>query len=98
MVESLTAWLHLFDSVTAAPLDERLLPALVGVLVLGVVAVFGGVWIAKRLRGPVRGATDSGRTGEDPQAACRLHEWIRMDDGDFVCLRCSYRAGSSLTT
>ena len=98
MAESLTAWLHLFDSFTTAPLDERLLLALVGVLVLGVVAICGGIWIAKRLRGPVRGATDPGSTGEDPQAPCRLHEWIRMDDEGFVCLRCSYRAGSSRAT
>jgi hypothetical protein len=80
----------------AAPLDESLLPVLQVVMIFGISVVSGGVWLAASLTRSRRASKSSGAPCEDLQAACRQHDWLRMDDGGFVCLRCSYRAGASL--
>ena len=74
--------------VGTAALDESLLPVVRVAIVLVMSAVTGGAWIGRALT--------RSRHAADLQAACRLHDWLPMDDGGFLCLRCSYRAGSSL--
>ena len=69
----------------ALPLDESLLPLLRIALPLVLSVVSGGVWAARLL---------AGRGGAHLQAGCRRHDWMRVE-GRFICLRCSYEAGSS---
>jgi hypothetical protein len=90
VLELLMLVLGIPHALDAAALDESLLPVVRVALVFALSAVTGGAWLARAL-------TRSRRSGasKDPQTACHLHDWIRMDDGGFVCLRCSYRAGSS---
>lgn len=73
------------------PLHEGVLSALHAALALGACSVGAGLWIASLLARPWRASPR-----EHPQSVCRLHDWLRLDDGGFVCLRCSYRAGSSV--
>jgi hypothetical protein len=73
--------------------DERLLPVLLVVAAFTVSAVLAGLWLARRLTSPV----GSGRIGSgDDFGACRLHDWLRLDNGVFICLRCNHTAGSRL--
>jgi hypothetical protein len=90
MVEFLVMGLQAPYALSIAPLDDSVAPAVRVALLFGLFAVSGGFWIAKRLTRSWRSAPS-----EDPRAACRLHDWLQMDDGRFVCLRCNYRAGSS---
>ena len=69
-------------------MDQSLLPVLVASLLGAIAALACGLGLAERL---VR--SKGSRT--DLQVACRLHEWMRLEDGRFVCLQCSYQAGSS---
>ena len=91
MIDLLTMGFYAPHALSVAPLDDSVAPAVRMALLFGFFAVSSGFWIAKRLTRSWRSAA-----GHDPRAACRLHDWLQMDDGGFVCLRCSYRAGSSL--
>lgn len=90
MIELLTMGFFAPHTLGAVRLDDSVEPVVRMALLFGLSAMAGGFWIGKRL-------TRSWRTAgsEDPRAACRLHDWLQIDDGGFVCLRCSYRAGSS---
>lgn len=77
----------------AVPLNESVLPALHVALALGASAVGIGVWLASLLARPWRASPT-----DHPQSVCTLHDWLRLDDGGFVCLRCGYRAGASLAS
>ncbi len=79
------------SSVTAT--QQSLLPVLVMAAAFAALAICGGVWVARRLTS----SAGSSQTGsEDGLGACRLHDWLRLDNGVFICLRCSYTAGSRL--
>ncbi len=78
------------QAVGAAGLDDSLLPVVRLAILLTISAVAGGAWIGRALTRSWRSTP-----GEDPRAACRLHDWLPMDDGEFVCLRCGHLAGSS---
>ena len=78
-------------AVTAA--DESLLPVLMVVVALTASAVLAGLGLARRLTSSA-GAVRTGSA--DDSGACRLHDWLRLDNGVFVCLRCNYTAGSRL--
>ena len=90
MVESVSLCLDSLRGAGALPLQGAVLPVLCVAFALGVFTVGTGLWIASLLARPWKGSR-----AEDPQAACRLHDWLRLDDGGFVCLQCSYRAGFS---
>ncbi len=93
MVESVSSCLVSLCAAATLPTPEGVLPALCVTLVLGVVAVGIGLWIGSLLARPRKGS----RT-EPLQAVCLLHDWLHLDDGSFVCLQCSFRAGSSLVS
>ncbi len=81
--------IYLLDAARTLPLDQALGPVIEAVLVFGSLAIGAGVCIARLL---TRKA--AGKSNEDVLSQCRRHDWLRMDDGGYVCLRCSYRAGS----
>jgi len=85
MVESLLSYLGC--PLAGSSLDQSLLPVLEVTLVVAMAAMLLGISIAERV---VRSKGSAGL-----QAGCRLHDWIRLDDGHFICLQCSYQAGSS---
>lgn len=90
MVELLTMGFYMSHTLGTARLDDSVEPAVRMALLVGLCAIAGGFWIGKRLTRSWRSAAS-----EDPRVPCRLHDWLQVDDGGFVCLRCSYRAGSS---
>ncbi len=90
MAESIFTFLVSLRSIGTIPLYEGVLAALEAAVVLGICSVGAGLWIGSLLTRPWRASPT-----EDPRAACRVHDWLRLDDGSFVCLRCNYRAGSS---
>ena len=93
MVEFISVCFDILHNAGTFPLHEGVLPVLRVALLLGASAVGIGLWIASRLARPWRASP-----ADHPQTACLLHDWLRLDDGGFVCLRCSYRAGSSLAS
>ena len=77
---------HLLNAARAFPVEQGLAPVLEAIFLFASVAIGLGVWIARR-------AARTLRTGAQ-DAPCRRHEWVRLDDGGFLCARCDYRAGS----
>ncbi len=69
--------------------DQALKPVLEAVVVLGSLAIGLGVCVARSLTRRMVGII-----GEDAAARCRRHDWLRSDNGGYVCVRCNYRAGS----
>ena len=81
--------IQLLHAARTLPLEQGLAPVIEAVVVMGSLTIGIGVWIARAL-------TRSGGTradGEQPFSPCRRHDWLRVDDGGYVCVRCSYRAG-----
>jgi hypothetical protein len=90
MLDSVSCYLASLFGAGSLPLDDGPLSALGVACVVSIVAIGVGLGIAARLarRRP-------GSPAAHPQTPCRLHEWLQLDDGGFVCVQCSYRAGSS---
>jgi hypothetical protein len=80
---------HLWSAARAFPLEEGLAPVIEAILLLGSLAIGIGVCIARSLT-----RTTAAKAGEDLLAPCRRHDWLPNDEGGYVCVRCSYRAGS----
>ncbi len=73
--------------------DESLAPVLVIAVAFAASTILAGVWLARRL---TRAAGSVKTDSADDFGVCRLHDWLRLDNGVFICLRCSYTAGSRL--
>lgn len=77
---------QLLNAARAFPVEQGLVPVFEALFLFASVAIGLGVWLARRA------ARSLGAGGQG--TPCRRHDWVRLDDGRFLCARCDYRAGS----